>query len=1263
MAGWKPDYDAISPHHRYLSDEAVLVQAWKKSSAYMRRHNWYADHLELDLTTVRIQEYIRMWGQELRSGRIAEYEPTPMHLVPAPKAAVWAVGTKWSPTQGAKSLRLRPLAHLGIREQTAATAVMICLADRIETLQGNPGLSTMEARDTGVVSYGNRLFCQWQDGQAKFGWGNMITYRGFFTDYRSFLKRPTDVVAALDAKIRSTKNLAVVQLDLTGFYDRIRRDELIARLKRYALGWRPEERKSKQFWQAVERIFSWTWDADDRNTVRKYAANCLDDGLPQGLVAAGFLANAYMIDFDSHMRAMLKQKLSGVDWGILDYCRYVDDIRLVVSCDKSFDAEKLKDDVSKWVNAQLAATTPNQEVNPAKTEVTVVDDASTGIKVAGIMESIQKQISGPMDVGGAEQVLQALQGLFPLAEQAANAATVSEEASDIALEDAELTSNVQDLFTADIDVRHDTVERFAANRWRTAFRHLRRMTEGAYGESAVSLQLIALDDRAWIFAKRLVRRWAQDPSNVMLLRVAMDVYPSPHLLSTALGLLRTHLSAVRTTPTQRVCLFVAADLFRAGAIETGYVQEKAMLPLHADVAGYHNLLSAFAQELLAHAGKLPWYVAQQALLYLATQRIAVSEEEASAFRTSPLLTRYAELRLALDPRWTPSPDEPQQAAATAIIAHQIGAKTNDLATSLARMLGKCPPAEAARTADLITLSDELLCRRLDRVTKRGRLHRAWRTQAMISVAPKNETSGELLRDLGSRELRLMDVASRQDNPFQQESAALLFFLKLILVAQKATFLYSTVDPGEIMVACRNWEQLKDPARTEEDGFLTVSLTGNRQESATGDPRYELPEYCPREGVWRVVLGRILRAAITGRTDYTLPVAIEPAVSPVYRGIRSHWYKRQFGLFSGPDGLAGPGAPMSPWLGELLMALLWWPGMRRCPRTITDWDRISSPSKLTRLIRSRLRVLARLYGRASDCPIYEMPVTLSLKNPPHMTVVTVQTVLPRESDYKDRPDDLPLNRSSFRVKHRRHLAAVTALVEQTLTARTTFDKCGQSDLIVFPELSVHPKDIYLLERLMDRTKAMIFAGLVFQEREAGGPLVNRGIWLVPDHGPMGRVILRRWQGKQYMTKLERDFGICSHRSHQLILRVSHNGGQPVWRLTGAICYDATDLRLAADLRGKTDAFIVPAMNKHIRVFDSMAAALHYHMYQHFVIVNTGEYGGSTAQAPYRESYKQTIVHSHGEEQISVSIFEMNLQHFHKPACEEDESPVVHPPAGF
>ena len=59
---------------------------------------------------------------------------------------------------------------------------------------------------------------------------------------------------------------------------------------------------------------------------------------------------------------------------------------------------------------------------------------------------------------------------------------------------------------------------------------------------------------------------------------------------------------------------------------------------------------------------------------------------------------------------------------------------------------------------------------------------------------------------------------------------------------------------------------------------------------------------------------------------------------------------------------------------------------------------------------------------------------------------------------------------------------------------------------------------------------------------------------------------------------------------------------------------------------------------------MAAALQYHMYQHVVLTNIGEFGGSTIQAPYRQPYDRLISHSHGGNQISISTSDLDLAAF-------------------
>lgn len=259
----------------------------------------------------------------------------------------------------------------------------------------------------------------------------------------------------------------------------------------------------------------------------------------------------------------------------------------------------------------------------------------------------------------------------------------------------------------------------------------------------------------------------------------------------------------------------------------------------------------------------------------------------------------------------------------------------------------------------------------------------------------------------------------------------------------------------------------------------------------------------------------------------------------------------------------------------------------------------------------------------------------------------QSLLPRKRDFGRA--GLKLDDPDYRIIHKNHVATMACLIFDKLQAAHgshSHEKPTKPwvDLIVFPELAVHPDDIYILKALADATGAMIYTGLVFQEHD--GDLINTAQWLIPWKNGTGRRWISRWQGKFHMTKPEKKIGIKPWRPYQLLIELDDSlpGHDRGFRLSGSICYDSTDLKLAADLRDHSDAFLIAALNQDIKTFDNMVDALHYHMYQHVVLVNTGEFGGSVAQAPYKEYHKKQIAHSHGNEQIAISFFEMDMCDF-------------------
>src|SRR3546814_10659080 len=77
--------------------------------------------------------------------------------------------------------------------------------------------------------------------------------------------------------------------------------------------------------------------------------------------------------------------------------------------------------------------------------------------------------------------------------------------------------------------------------------------------------------------------------------------------------------------------------------------------------------------------------------------------------------------------------------------------------------------------------------------------------------------------------------------------------------------------------------------------------------------------------------------------------------------------------------------------------------------------------------------------------------------------------------------------------------------------------------------------------------------------------------------------------------------------------SRNPANDALWLTASICYDANDLKLARDLRDRSDVFSIPALHLDVGTFDQMAQALPYTIFQLVLLATNGLYVGSTDQA--------------------------------------------------
>lgn len=151
---------------------------------------WYADTFELDRSAIDLDAQLDKWIKELKD---ENFTFDPLRLVPAPKTECWHFkkvnlvedfsldsllesngdldySHAWRPDidKQEESKSLRPLAHVSIRDQSLMTALMMCLANKVETLQCDTSMDVKKVHEKKLVNYGNRLYCTFNDDEASF---------------------------------------------------------------------------------------------------------------------------------------------------------------------------------------------------------------------------------------------------------------------------------------------------------------------------------------------------------------------------------------------------------------------------------------------------------------------------------------------------------------------------------------------------------------------------------------------------------------------------------------------------------------------------------------------------------------------------------------------------------------------------------------------------------------------------------------------------------------------------------------------------------------------------------------------------------------------------------------------------------------------------------------------------------------------------------------------------------------------------------------
>ncbi|EGR2697861.1 TPA: reverse transcriptase domain-containing protein [Vibrio parahaemolyticus] len=1226
-------YYNLKPHSSHLHDTYVLGLAWKKADGFVRSHNWYADLLSLDKCTLNIERAIESWSDKIAKGQFHNSE---LNLIPAPKAAKWTVEKgRW--IQKKSDRKLRSLADVFIRDQTVATAITMCVADALESRQKNCSLVDQDYTDhmnNHVVSYGNRLLCDWEGGVARFRWGGSEFYRKYSSDYRVFLQRPISVGRDVQQKVSTTDEVYVVHLDLKNFYGSIKLDLLFNKLERISTAHFESQNKESYnhdatFWIKALDVFNWKWSEESLEIAGKLGLPT-SVGLPQGLASSGALSNAYLVDFDEKMTENLRGKINDSQIYLHDYCRYVDDLRFVVSSESS-NKNNIKESIKAFVQKALDESLNQSqedasndlqylEVNDEKTQVFELADLDNWSSLTNRVNELQSAI-----------------GASCVADRNTMDSSIPELQQLLESHDNNVLQDIEQVFpslNSDSAIRADSLRRFSAHRLSSTLIQKSKI---------ISPQdRFLLDNEANVVSKKLISAWLKDPSNMVLLRKAIEVYPSNPLYGKIFEEVFNRVRRNKDIEDRYIMTYLLSDIFRSVADIYRRLDQKQL-------SEYQSLISdttATAQKLLSSQAKLPKYIYKQALFYL----VVLNQPFIDTDKITPSIGRLHKVLMKQRlTRFNVTDGYLFEIAAQITNDYQANAEFLFTHSSKPEVLDSILESYAYRGGKFW----DAIWNKMLRAKDKDRIARYRWAIPKSSLSPNGHTH------------YLSTIASFKVNPFKHEHSLLKLGIELAGLVEGEESEYwrhngEQLSPHEIKLEIQESKSWNDLWCAD----TKITCIPVPKGDCSYDPRFKTPDWLVNDDTrskdeqkiyW---ICSLLRGAALGCIDYTKRNDLKWEESK-YSGIRTQWFKRRMGMLHSPESLVGSFGTVSDWFAHLLQHGLQWPGFSS---SYIEEEEILSITNLDDF-KSRLKNRLELLNE-SACLASNVPTLPTVINRPELEanlfrVVTIQQLFPKEKHFH--LSDVTLDHPNIRWKHREHLAEICKLTEQTLSAKLraeSRDYKSTADLIVFSEVAVHPDDEDLIKALALRTKSIVFAGFVFADHD--GQVINKARWIIPDKAEFGMQWRIRDQGKFHMTPGEKALGVEGYRPCQHVIEIEGSPEGP-FKLTGAICYDATDIRLAADLRDKTDMFVIAAYNKDVNTFDNMASALQWHMYQHIVIANTGEYGGSTMQAPYKEKYHKLISHAHGANQIAISTADIDLAAFRRKVREYKKTKAE--PAGF
>ena len=441
---------------------------------------------------------------------------------------------------------------------------------------------------------------------------------------------------------------------------------------------------------------------------------------------------------------------------------------------------------------------------------------------------------------------------------------------------------------------------------------------------------------------------------------------------------------------------------RAGATETGLVADTESLPSGIDLESYREELRREAARLVALPGPtIPWYLRQQALLFLA----ACDPSGASVPRkgTGPETRHYRELIRFL--RGEGDRLRSSDFATLAVLARRayldriraVELTLPGLNPSRTRQLAQRDPSFLLELID--TETDALL---FDDLPARIREDLC---RASESSDGDHDTLAEAV------------LKTHPNGSLRNELSLLRFAMAFLKQWDQQEFPPEVITPGQVTL------NLSEDQPVADVGSLRIL----RSRAHASGSLYEVAAWCRAGERWRFQLGFLLRFILSGQPDFTRPVRRTSwkETESCYRPAESHWYQRLYGMYSAQPAFGDDWLPITDWVEGFLFALLRWPGCR-APGGF-GWVEQGIEEARTQ-IGQRIADLEQRRGSATRTLILPLlakrPTATNTKRP--LRACVVQTAMPAAEDFQHA--DLALNESAIRKKHRNHLSAALAAGE-------------------------------------------------------------------------------------------------------------------------------------------------------------------------------------------------------------------------------------------